>query len=266
MKTPRFSFVIPTLNEEKFVPHLLSSLETQTVKHFEVIVVDGASQDGTVSVSRAYGHRLPLTVRLSPKRGVSAQRNMGAHLSKAEWLVFVDADSVLLSNFIERIEKFIDMKHPQFFTTWLKADSERPTDVMTGVYLNMFIEGTIVVKRPWAPGPMTIIRKDVFERVGGYDEEASYAEDHELSMTAQEQGIPFCVLREVLYIYSMRRFRLEGKLKAIERNLRSSLMIAINKKGPKTMPGFEGGGRIFEKQEQGSGKRISSVYDRKNKN
>ena len=46
-----YSVIIPTLNEEKFLPNLLESLIVQTDKHFEVIVVDGSSKDKTVAIA-----------------------------------------------------------------------------------------------------------------------------------------------------------------------------------------------------------------------
>ena len=246
MKKPRFSIIIPTLNEEKFVPKLLLSLTRQTVKNFDVVVVDGKSKDRTVAVASQFVKKLPLAVAVSEKTGVSAQRNMGAKIAKADWLVFVDADSVLLSNFIERIGVYIDRKRTKFFTTWLKADGDEAVDSIGGLLLNMSIEGAVLIERPWAPGPLTIVRRDTFDMVGGYDEDTSYGEDHDSSMKIYKRGIPFDILREILYIYSLRRFRKEGNLKTIKRNAISLYKVLSTGRGPKHMPGFIGGGSIYQ--------------------
>ena len=78
-KSMKFSVIIPTLNEEKYVGVLLNSLEKQEFKDFEVLVVDGNSKDSTCKVVRAYTKSVP-NFRLikSPKRGVAYQRNYGA--------------------------------------------------------------------------------------------------------------------------------------------------------------------------------------------
>jgi glycosyltransferase involved in cell wall biosynthesis len=246
MKKPRFSIIIPTLNEEKFVPKLLQSLTEQSVKDFDVVVVDGKSKDRTVAVVNKFVGKLPLTVEVSEKTGVSVQRNMGAKIGKADWLVFVDADGVLLPNFIERIGSFIDRKHPKIFTSWLKADGDEAMDSIGGFLLNISIEATVLIDRPWAPGPLTVVRRDVFDMVGGYDEEASYGEDHDLSMKIYKRGIPFDILREILYIYSLRRFRKEGSIKVVERNFKSLLNIIVTGKAIKQIPGFIGGGSIYQ--------------------
>src|SRR5690348_11138372 len=100
----RYSIIIPALNEEKFLPNLLTSLASQTKKDFEVIVVDGSSKDKTVSRARSFHKTVPgLRVVISKIASLPLQRNIGAKAAKGEWLIFVDADSILLPYFIERI-------------------------------------------------------------------------------------------------------------------------------------------------------------------
>lgn len=249
MKTPRFSVIIPTLNEEKFLPALLTSLAGQTQKQFEVIVVDGKSKDKTDAVAKKFAHKLPLTIAIE-ETGVSRQRNAGAKLAKAPWLVFVDADSVLFPQFMERISQYIEKTHSRFFTTWLKSDGDDPADAIAGFLFNMGIEGGILIERPWAPGPLTVVRRDVFTQIGGFNESVSYGEDHELGVTIFRHGVPLDVLREILYIHSFRRFRKEGNLIMLKRGLKSTLKVIFTHKGLKHMPGFIGGGSIYEKQSQ----------------
>lgn len=264
MDKPRFSVIIPTLNEEKFLPKLLQSLTEQTVGNFDVVVVDGKSTDDTLVVAHGFKNKIAdLTVVASDKPGVSRQRNLGASIGKADWLVFVDADSVLLPNFFERISVYIDRKHSRFFTTWSKADSEDPTEAIIGFLGNIFVEGSVLIDRPWAPGPLTVVRRDVFDMVGGYDENATFAEDHDLSMMIFERGIAFEIFREILYIYSYRRWRKEGNFKVFERNMKSTLMVIRTKRGPKHMPGFVPGGAIYaEKKKKKKIRLLPKEFDR----
>lgn len=249
MKSLRFSVIIPTLNEEKFLPNLLESLTRQRTKNFEVIVVDGFSHDATVAQAERFARRIRhLTIIPCSAAGVSMQRNLGAKAASADWLVFVDADSVLLPIFFDRVSEYIREKHPKFFTTWLKADGDDPRDAILGFTLNMSVEGAILIDRPWAPGPLTVIRKDIFDSVGGYDEDTSFGEDHDLSMTLHKRGIPFEVFREILYVYSLRRFRKEGSRKVIERNLKAAFQVLLTKQGPKHMPDFIGGGAMYRQK------------------
>ena len=80
------SVIIPTLNEEKILPHLLDDFRNQTAKDFEVIVADAGSGDKTVEVAKAYKAQLV-------KGGLPAVgRNNGAKIARGEFLFFLDAD------------------------------------------------------------------------------------------------------------------------------------------------------------------------------
>src|SRR3989339_488480 len=119
MKKPFFSIIIPTLNEEKFLPHLLDSLVVQTNKDFEVIVVDGKSKDNTVQIAKTYISQLPsLVVCVADRASLPHQRNIGAETAKGSWFVFVDADTVLLPYTLERIYHYIKFHDVHILTSW----------------------------------------------------------------------------------------------------------------------------------------------------
>ena len=84
MANPHFSIVIPCLNEEKYLPKLLTNLEKQTLKDFEVIVVDGQSEDKTLAKATSFNNRLKIKTLKADKRNVSFQRNLGAKNAKGE--------------------------------------------------------------------------------------------------------------------------------------------------------------------------------------
>ena len=261
MRKPRFSIVIPTLNEEKFVPRLLSSIEKQTVKDFDVIVVDGKSKDKTLTVVRSFGRKINnLTVVTCEKPGVSRQRNMGARLGKADWLIFIDADSELLPHFIERISEHINTHKTRFFTTWFKADVDDAYHAIGSFIMNIGVEAGILIGKPWAPGPLTIVDRRGFDLVGGYNEQVTYGEDHELGVMINKKGIPFDVCREVLYVYNFRRFRKESTLKILDRTIRSTLYIIFTSRGLRKMPGFVSGGSLYK---HGTKKKKSKILSKK---
>src|SRR6516162_8680398 len=91
---PSVSFIIPAYNEAQLLGSTLSAIE-QAARAlrltFEVIVVDDASVDRTPAVARAHGARV-VTVNF---RHIAATRNAGAREAAGEWLVFVDADTVV---------------------------------------------------------------------------------------------------------------------------------------------------------------------------
>ncbi len=246
MKQPFFSVIVPTLNEEKFIGNLLDSLAAQTERNFEVIVVDGRSKDKTVNVVESYRSRLPsLTVIQSKKRITGVQRNAGASAAKYEWLVIVDADSVFMPYFFDRVTQYIEHHRPTALTTWFRPDSDVRYDALLTLFANITIEASLMFHRPLAPGPLTIVAKSAHEAVGGYDGEYQNTEDVDYGRRLSDKGYSLHVLRETLYVWSLRRFRKEGTLKMLQRFAVTALMVAVTKKPQKYISGYDLGGALY---------------------
>lgn len=263
MRIPKFSIIIPTYNEEKFLPKLLDSLIAQTNKNFEVIIVDGSSKDRTVSIAKQYVTKLPSCKILISPANISLQRNKGANIAKGEWVLFLDSDNVMLPYAIERCLLYTE-EHPEvkFFTSWFTSDSDISGDAVLILISNLFIESGKMVKRQVAPGPFIAVRRDIFIRSRGYDEKRRFGEDQEFSMRLYEQGIALEFLRETLYVYSLRRFRKQGTLKMMQFYAKNSLIALITKRAPKNMPGYIMGGHLYDKQKR-IAPSVINVYERK---
>jgi len=259
----RYSVVIPTLNEEKFLPKLLSSLAVQTDRNFEVIVVDGSSKDKTVAVAKTYAKKLPkLTVLVSKKASLPLQRNLGAKEARGEWLIFVDADSIFLPYFIDRCTAFIETSHPELFTTWFRPDNEEPKDSVYTLFTNIFIESTLIFKRPMAPGPLTIVTRTAYDLVGGYDEEHAFHEDVDFGQRLFKAGISLEILHETLCVWSLRRFRKEGTLKVLNQYVVGLLPMVFMNKSFKTMPGYIMGGHLYTKKRRSRVTKTLKSYEK----
>lgn len=248
MATPQFSIIIPTLNEEKFLPNLLASLARQTKKSFEVIVVDGKSQDKTVAAAESFVKKLPIRAIVSDKASIPVQRNSGARLSRGEWLVFIDADSVLLPYCVERLDAFIQKFPSSFVTPWGKPDRDTTQDAIFTLFYNMTIEGGLLLKRPLSPGPFTAVIRSAFDAIGGYDESLEFGEDQNLSQRLADYGVPLSIVRETLYVWSMRRFRAQGTAWSTSVYLKSALRVLFTGKNYPHMPGYIMGGHLYGKK------------------
>src|SRR3989338_8659745 len=96
MKTPFFSVIIHTLNEEKYLPNLLNSLKKQTYKDFEIIILDANSQDKTTEIAQLYKTKFPVLKILKKKKStLPHHRNIAASKTKGRYLVFLEADVIL---------------------------------------------------------------------------------------------------------------------------------------------------------------------------
>jgi len=99
--TPAVSVVIPLYNKGPYIARALNSILTQTFQDFEVIVVDGSTDDGAEIVRGLEDPRIQLIQEKS--HGVSAARNQGITAARAELITFLDADDEWLPTFLETI-------------------------------------------------------------------------------------------------------------------------------------------------------------------
>jgi len=171
----RVSVIVTTKNEEKNIENCLRSIKDQTFKDIELIVVDNFSEDKTVENAKKY------TTKVYSKGSERAsQRNYGAKVSSGEFLLYLDADMILSPSVIERcVEKCeIDRVDALYIPErivgegfWIKVrDFERS-----------FYTGTVI-------DAVRFIRKDLFERIGGFDESLIGPEDWDLDRRIRKIG------------------------------------------------------------------------------
>ena len=158
------SVVVTTKNEEENIENCLRSIKNQTFQNVELIVVDNYSVDGTVEIARKYTTNVYLE---GPER--SSQRNFGAKVATGKYLLYLDADMILCPNIIEEcLEKCERNRIDALYIPeriigegfWIRVrDFERS-----------FYTGTVI-------DAVRFIRKDLFEKVGGFDESLVGPED-----------------------------------------------------------------------------------------
>jgi len=240
------SIIIPALNEEKFLPHLLQSLTEQSDKDFEVIVVDGKSKDKTVQKAKEFAQTLQnFSVIIADHASLPYQRNLGAKNAGGQWFLFVDADSILLPYAIERIKTYIPKPSVQFFTTWSMPDTETVNDAILSNFYNLLYDGSKNLKLPVGSGPFTGVKKDIFQSVSGYDEEHPFLEDADLRNRIEKIGVQITIIHETLFIWSMRRMRKQGIAKVLQTYMKSIVPFIFFKTIPKNLKGYEMGGHEF---------------------
>jgi len=100
---PRISIIVPTLNEEKHIGLLLNSLKDQSSVNFETLIVDGGSKDKTPQIAQHHNAR----VVILPEHGEFVSRNVGAKISRGNYLLFTCADIIFPKDIFQKIvDKF----------------------------------------------------------------------------------------------------------------------------------------------------------------
>ncbi len=215
-----FSIVIPTLNEEKYLPKLIDDLSKQTffVDKFEVIVIDANSEDRTLSKIEKYKNKINLKTIIADKKNVSYQRNQGANFSTGEWIILMDADNRIEKDFLDGI-KYQLAKHPktQVFTTWIKPDEDKSTTKALSKIMNLGIEMYKTINKDAALGALIGCHNRVTKKIA-FDENQKIMEDPLFIQSAIKKGFRFSVFKEPRFAFSFRRLKKEGTLKFAGKN------------------------------------------------
>lgn len=210
---PFFSIVIPSLNEEKYLPKLLSDLASQTNRDFEVIHVDGSSEDNTVKIAEKFAKKMAITSYIVKKRNVSHQRNFGAKKAKGEWVVFMDSDNRLPAYFLDGIKYRLALNpSADIFTTWLKVESSSTLDLAIEKSINFGLELYHNIGREMAIGSLIGIKRKLTKEIN-FPEDQQVYEDSFFVQKATALGLNYLIFKDPKYYFSLRRLKKEGTLK-----------------------------------------------------
>lgn len=221
---PFFSIIIPTLNEEKYLPLLLEDLSRQSYNNFELFIVDGNSQDDTVKraqeMSNLFKH---FNMINCPRRHVCTQRNLGAQKAKSDYLIFMDADNRIPAYFLQGIKYRLESEQSDLATCWINSDRDTPAEKTIAIGVNYALELSKNSKYFVFPESMTIITKQAFTLAGGFNEKVNYAESRQLIESALKNGDKISLFHDPTYSFSLRRLRKFGVLQLASRMVRAHI-------------------------------------------
>ncbi len=251
MDTPEilFSIVIPTLNEEYYLPKLLEDIARQkTQSVFEVIVVDASSVDKTVAVAKSYKNKIDIKIIENSKKGVSIQKNLGAKTGSGKYVIFLDADMRIFPNFLNNLQKEVSESKYLVFLPALLPLGGNYTDVALFKLVNLVIEFSQSFGKPFPTGGVMIFERNFFHHIGGYKDYPSenkfFPEDHHIIVTAHEAGIKAKYLKHVRAKFSLRRIEKEGRLQSYRKYLMAALQIVTRGKVEDQFE-YEMGGHLY---------------------
>ncbi|OQY65337.1 hypothetical protein B6D29_04130 [Microgenomates bacterium UTCPR1] len=250
MDKPFFTIIIPTYNEEKFLPKLLNDLTKQKERDFEVIIVDGKSKDNTVKCAQHHRESLNLKVVSSKISNVSVQRNLGARKSKGKFLIFLDADMRIGQAFLAKTISFIKRKKGLLFIPYLYPTKEFGQYKPLLDLVNLFVEFSQKLSKKFSLGGSIIINRHLFDLMGGFDDSLFIAEDHELIQRAYSWGVTPKFFKQIFVYISLRRMKKEGRLKLMYKYLVVSFRrIFLNEEIRNKIFNYQMGGQIYNKED-----------------
>jgi len=205
---PLVSVVIPTYNRAGIISQTIDNVFQQMYRNFELIIVDDGSTDDTQARLRQYGERIRIVAQ--DNSGPAVARNRGVEAARGEIIAFQDSDDLWKPTKLERQVALLEMDKSvpcclcnvllrvveghevtSFDYSLIRvADDE-------GIWLNAF---EVLATRFVLFNQAAAIRRQAFERLGGFDQSLKYLEDYDLPLRLALQG-PWAVIREPLVLY-----------------------------------------------------------------
>jgi len=182
--------VIPCYNQARFLGEAIESVLAQSYPHFEIVVVDDGSRDGTSEVAARYPN---VRCVRQPNLGLAAARNSGLRRSESEYVVFLDADDRLLPEALEAGLECFDV-HPECaFVSgrfrFIAADGSLRKEYTPPHVKDHYLA---LLRRNYIAMHATVMyRRAVFEVVGGFEDSLKACEDYDLYLRIARK-LPIC--------------------------------------------------------------------------
>jgi glycosyltransferase involved in cell wall biosynthesis len=177
---PLVSIIVPTYNRAALVPEAVASVEAQTFRDFEILVVDDGSTDATLKALAPWaGVRV---LRRRSRGGVAAARNLGVAAARGEWLAFLDSDDLWLPEKLARQMAYLEER------PGLLLCQTDETWVRNGVRVNKPASHRKVAGQIFLPSlshcmvspSAVVLHRRLLSEHGGFDEDLPAAEDYDL--------------------------------------------------------------------------------------
>lgn len=214
-----YSIIVPVYNRPGEVKELLESLSAQTVKPFELLIIEDGSKERCDHLLDHYRSFFTINYYYKPNSGRSDTRNYGMERANGDYLLFFDSDVILPPFYFEKLEEAMKKDYCDCFGGPDAADSsfsnmqKAVNHSMTGFWTTGGIRGGKAVMEKFCPRTFNMgLSKEVYDKVGGFED--MMGEDIDLSLRIRKAGFSICLIRDV-FVYHKRRVDLSRFFKQV---------------------------------------------------
>jgi glycosyltransferase involved in cell wall biosynthesis len=191
------SIVIPCYNNVSTIVETLNSIINQTYKNIEIVIIDDGSVEDIQTKIKHFINNNSVVLKKQENKGVSAARNYGASLAKGIYLLFIDADDMILPRYIEKCVSEFD-QNPALKIVYSEArffDRENGTWNLPKYidFKNFLIGNCIFIS--------ALIKKEDFDNADGFDTSLDFYEDWDLWISILKKGGSVYQIPEELFLY-----------------------------------------------------------------
>lgn len=224
---PLVSVIMCVLDGERYLPDALASVAAQSYPHLEVVFVDDGSTDRTAAIAqRVAGVRYVY----QENAGTPAARNNGLRHARGDLIAFLDGDDWWTpSKTAQQVgllgsDPELDIVLGHTRRTWV-TDGQHPTETDPELALSLCAG---------------LIRRTVFDRVGGFDQTLTYCDDWDWFMRARESGIAVATHPETVLYYRRHDGNLSNNTEAGTRDFARVLKASLDRRRSRDETGLEG--------------------------
>ncbi len=205
-----FSIIIPLYNRPNELDELLESLTRQTLKNFDVIVVEDGSDVPAQDVVSKYSNQLDIKYFTKPNSGPGQTRNYGAERSDKDYVIFFDSDCIIPDNYMQIVTDRLSENYTDCFGG---PDAALPTFTpiqkaisyaMTSIISTGGIRGASEKAGKFHPRSFNMgFSREVFQKTGGFST-MRFGEDIDMTLRVLESGFTTQLIKEA-FVYHKRR-------------------------------------------------------------
>lgn len=197
--------LIPARNAQATLAETLDSLAQQTLKNFEVLLVDDGSTDNTLAIARSFQNSIAIeTLSLASSQGVAGALNAGLSKIQSPYIARLDADDIARTDRLEKQWTFLEQNSAvDVCSTWMELfyeSTEQPNRILVKPQDDAAIKTALIQYCSMSHGA-SMFRKSFFDDVGHFDTRLDFAEDYDLWCRGALLGKNYTNLQEPLTLY-----------------------------------------------------------------
>ncbi len=195
LRKPLVSFVIPAYNEEATIADTISSLKKIKYDNVEFIILNDGSRDSTSKIVRRAikGNKKFRFIDNKNNKGKARTLNQGIRLSKGEFIVCMDADSIVEPSIVSKVLPYFNSENVGAVTVTVEVNN--PKNLLLKIIAIEFSLGLSLLLKLFSfldivyvtPGPFSIYRAKALREIGGFDP-SNITEDHEIAFRLYKAG------------------------------------------------------------------------------
>lgn len=208
--TPLVSVVIPCYNAKQFLLDTVKSVFRQTLRDFEVILIDDGSTDDTATLIRSFGSKV--RAEFTSNQGASMARNRGTKLAQGQFIQYLDADDLLRVDALEkRVNALVKSGADVAYSDWQRLEEGDDEHFHLGEVVARQIED--VNPNPeialftdfWAPPAALLYHRRIVEAIGAWNESLPIIQDARFFLDAALVGGKFVYVPGVQADYRVQK-------------------------------------------------------------